>query len=71
MKETLAFLPASPLATVRLRSLSEATAPSAVEGPRCWRWTPEGNTGGANVSAMHPMPVLADLRAILDADRST
>jgi len=33
-------------------------------------WVPEGNTGGANVSATQPMPVSADLRAILDADRS-
>lgn len=33
-------------------------------------WVPEGNTGGANVSATQPMPVPADLRAILDADRS-
>lgn len=30
----------------------------------------EGNTGGADVSAMQPMPLPADLRAILDADRS-
>ncbi len=32
-------------------------------------WVPVGNTGGANVSAMRPMPVPADLRAILDSDR--
>ena len=32
-------------------------------------WVPVGNTGGANVSAMRPMPVPSDLRAILDADR--
>lgn len=32
-------------------------------------WIPEGNTGGANVSAMQPMPIPDDLRAVLDADR--
>jgi hypothetical protein len=32
-------------------------------------WVPVGNTGGANVSATHPMPVPPDLQAILDADR--
>jgi hypothetical protein len=32
-------------------------------------WVPVGNTGGANVSAMRPMPVPSDLQAILDADR--
>jgi Protein of unknown function (DUF3703) len=29
-------------------------------------WVPPGNTGGANVPAMRPMPIPADLRAILD-----
>jgi hypothetical protein len=29
-------------------------------------WVPLGNTGGANVSAFRPMPVPADLRALLD-----
>ena len=28
-------------------------------------WIPEGNTGGANVSAMRPMPLPPDLAAIL------
>lgn len=28
-------------------------------------WVPEGNTGGANVSALKPMPVPADLRDYL------
>ncbi|WP_240623935.1 DUF3703 domain-containing protein [Ahniella affigens] len=28
-------------------------------------WVPMGNTGGANVSAIKPMPVPEDLRAIL------
>ena len=32
-------------------------------------WVPVGNTGGANVSAMRPMPVPPDLQAILDADQ--
>lgn len=30
-------------------------------------WVPAGNTGGANVSAVKPMAVPADLRALLDA----
>ncbi|WP_341891665.1 DUF3703 domain-containing protein [Variovorax sp. YR752] len=32
-------------------------------------WLPEGNTGGANVSGMRPMPVPPDLQQILDAAR--
>jgi hypothetical protein len=32
-------------------------------------WVLVGNTGGANVSAMRPMPVPPDLQAILDADQ--
>jgi hypothetical protein len=32
-------------------------------------WVPVGNTGGANVSAVKPMPVPPDLQAILDQDR--
>ena len=28
-------------------------------------WVPDGNTGGANVSAVQPMPVPEDLRALL------
>ncbi len=32
-------------------------------------WVPEGNTGGANVSAVRPMAIPDDLRAILDADQ--
>jgi hypothetical protein len=31
-------------------------------------WVPIGNTGGANVPAMRPMPIPADLRAILDGE---
>lgn len=31
-------------------------------------WVPAGNTGGANVSAFLPMPVPADLQAVLDAN---
>ncbi|BFM15563.1 hypothetical protein R50073_17460 [Maricurvus nonylphenolicus] len=30
-------------------------------------WVPLGNTGGANVSPVKPMPVPADLQALLDA----
>ena len=29
-------------------------------------WVPVGNTGGANVSPTQPMPIPADLQAILD-----
>jgi hypothetical protein len=29
-------------------------------------WVPEGNTGGANVSALKPMPVPDDLKRILE-----
>jgi len=32
-------------------------------------WVPEGNTGGANVSATLPMPIPEDLRVVLEADR--
>lgn len=32
-------------------------------------WVPEGNTGGANVSALRPMPVSEDLRSILEQPR--
>ena len=32
-------------------------------------WVPAGNTGGANVSAMRPMPVPPDLQALLDSVR--
>lgn len=38
-----------------------ATLPGYVFG-----WVPVGNTGGANVSAIKPMPIPADLQAILD-----
>ena len=31
-------------------------------------WVPIGNTGGANVPAMRPMPIPPDLQAILDGD---
>ncbi len=34
-------------------------------------WVPEGNTGGANVSALRPMPVPGDLRDVLDAEASS
>ena len=32
-------------------------------------WVPIGNTGGANVSALKPMPLPPDLEAVLNADR--
>ncbi|MBK6351784.1 MAG: DUF3703 domain-containing protein [Proteobacteria bacterium] len=32
-------------------------------------WVPVGNTGGANVRVLRPMPVPPDLQAILDANR--
>lgn len=31
-------------------------------------WVPPGNTGGANVGALRPMPLPDDLRALLEAD---
>ena len=32
-------------------------------------WIPQGNSGGANVSAFKSMPIPADLEAILQSDR--
>jgi hypothetical protein len=32
-------------------------------------WVPQGNTGGANVSAFRPMPIPPDLARTLDAAR--
>jgi Protein of unknown function (DUF3703) len=32
-------------------------------------WLPEGNTGGANVSGVRPMPIPPDLRRVLDNAR--
>lgn len=32
-------------------------------------WVPMGNTGGANVSAIRPMPVPEDLRSVLESRR--
>ncbi len=32
-------------------------------------WVPQGNTGGANVSGLRPMPVPPDLQRILDTQR--
>lgn len=31
-----------------------------------WWWVPVGNTGGARVSALRPMPIPEDLRSFLD-----
>lgn len=33
-------------------------------------WVPIGNTGGANVSAMRPMPIPDDLRHLLEEDEA-
>ncbi len=33
-------------------------------------WVPSGNTGGANVPAMRPMPIADELQAILSRDGS-
>ena len=33
-----------------------------------WIWVPVGNTGGARVSALQPMPLPDDLRALLERD---
>lgn len=35
-----------------------------------WLWVPPGNSGGANVSALRPMPLPPDLAALLKEDRS-
>ena len=40
-----------------------AVAPAAV-----FRWVPIGNTGGANVSALQPMPIPEDLKPFLEAE---
>ena len=34
-------------------------------------WVPVGNTGGANVSALKPMPLPEDLRKLLETETST
>lgn len=31
-------------------------------------WVPEGNTGGADVSPVRPMPIPEDLRPLLDEE---
>jgi hypothetical protein len=35
-----------------------------------WWWVPVGNTGGARVSALEPMPIPAELKHLLDDLRS-
>jgi hypothetical protein len=43
-----------------------------VAGPGSWTGRyPVGNTGGADVSALRPMPVPDDLRAILESTPQT
>jgi len=37
---------------------------------KTWLWVPAGNTGGANVSGLRPMPVPADLQRLIDAARA-
>ena len=32
-------------------------------------WLPEGNTGGANVSGLRPLPIPEDLQRLIDAAR--
>jgi len=34
-------------------------------------WLPQGNTGGANVSAFRPMPIPPDLQQVIDAAQGT
>ena len=34
-----------------------------------WLWVPDGNTGGANVSAFRRMEIAPDLRRILDGEQ--
>jgi hypothetical protein len=42
-----------------------------VAGPGSWSGRyPLGNTGGANISALKPMPVPEDLRQVLGLDTS-
>jgi hypothetical protein len=36
---------------------------------KTWLWVPTGNTGGANVSGLRPMPVPADLQRLIDTAR--
>ena len=51
-------------ATVTRSSASSAASSSPVPARRSRRY-PLGNTGGADVSAVTPMPVPADLTAVL------
>ncbi len=36
-----------------------------------WLWVPDGNTGGANVSAFKRMDISPELRRLLEEDRRT
>lgn len=36
---------------------------------KTWLWVPVGNTGGARVSGLRPMPVAAELQRIIDLAR--
>jgi hypothetical protein len=51
-----------------LRELAGQFARILVAGPGSWLGrAPLGNTGGANVGILTPMPIPDDLRALLDA----
>lgn len=51
-----------------VRELVGQLARILVAGPGSWLGrAPLGNTGGANVSILTPMPIPEDLRALLDA----
>ncbi|AEI62969.1 DUF3703 domain-containing protein [Corallococcus macrosporus] len=57
----------------RRRDVAEGVGQVArllVAAPGSWLGrAPPGNTGGANVGILTPMPIPSDLRALLDADR--
>lgn len=36
-----------------------------------WLWVPDGNTGGANVSAFKRMEIASDLRRLLDSEHES
>ena len=51
-----------------VREVAGQLARVLVAGPGSWLGrAPRGNTGGANVGILTPMPIPADLRALLDA----
>lgn len=36
---------------------------------KTWLWVPVGNTGGADVSGLRPLPIPADLQRVIDTAR--